>query len=233
MRKTTKLHNKEGLPRTADVLASLVGLILTAPLIGLSAAAILLTSPGPVIFRQERVGLRGRTFTLYKLRTMRLGTGGPQVTARHDSRVTFVGGFLRRTKLDELPELFNVIKGDMALVGPRPEVPRYVDTTDPLWKRVLESRPGLTDPVTLRLRNEETLLADVSGDHESFYLNTLQPFKLKGYLEYLCRRSWWSDVKVLTSTVIRVVVPSKEAQPTFKEMLGSATCNTSTGLDDV
>jgi lipopolysaccharide/colanic/teichoic acid biosynthesis glycosyltransferase len=231
--KANTLSNKEGLPRIADVFVSLVGLILTAPLIGFSAFAILVTSPGPVIFRQERVGLRGRTFILYKLRTMRTGIGGPQVTANQDPRVTFVGRLLRKTKIDELPELFNVIKGDMALVGPRPEVPRYVNTQDPLWKLVLESRPGITDPVTLQLRNEETLLAGVSGNPESFYLNTLQPFKLKGYLEYRSRRNWWSDVKVLTNTAFRVILPGSETQPTLREISGSAGAKASTSFDEV
>jgi lipopolysaccharide/colanic/teichoic acid biosynthesis glycosyltransferase len=121
----------------------------------------------------------------------------------------------------------------MALVGPRPEVPRYVNTQDPLWKLVLESRPGITDPVTLQLRNEETLLAGVSGNPESFYLNTLQPFKLKGYLEYRSRRNWWSDVKVLTNTAFRVILPGSETQPTLREISGSAGAKASTSFDEV
>ena len=140
---------------------------------------------------------------------MRLVHDGPQVTALGDERVTRIGKILRRTKVDELPELWNVLKGDMSLVGPRPEVPRYVDLEDDLWEVVLRSRPGITDPVTLRLRNEETLLADVKGDREDFYRESLQPLKLQGYVDYLHHRSWWSDMKVLCRTVLVVVWPSR------------------------
>ena len=115
---------KNGLPRLADAAIALVGLIIVAPLIALSAIAVAVTSRGPVIFRQKRMGRKGRPFTMYKLRTMKIANSGPQVTAGDDVRVTSVGKFLRKTKLDELPELWNVLKGDMSLIGPRPEVPR-------------------------------------------------------------------------------------------------------------
>jgi lipopolysaccharide/colanic/teichoic acid biosynthesis glycosyltransferase len=161
-----------------------------------------------VIFRQKRVGRQGQVFVLYKLRTMRMVDGGPQVTARGDERVTWLGRVLRRTKVDELPELWNVLKGDMSLVGPRPEVPRYVDLEDERWRLVLSSRPGLTDPVTLSLRNEEALLANVQGNREYFYVESLQPFKLQGYIDYLHHRSWWSDIKVLFRTFVVVVWPN-------------------------
>ncbi len=194
--------------RWLEVVISGMGIILSVPLLILAAVAIALNSPGPVIFRQDRVGRQGQIFVLYKLRTMRMVHNGPQVTATGDERVTWVGRILRRTKVDELPELWNVLKGDMALVGPRPEVPRYVDLEDHRWKLVLRSRPGITDPVTLRLRNEEALLADVKGSYESFYINNLQPFKLQGYIDYLHNRSWWSDIKVLCSTLCVIVWPS-------------------------
>jgi lipopolysaccharide/colanic/teichoic acid biosynthesis glycosyltransferase len=139
---------------------------------------------------------------------MRLVPDGPQVTASGDCRVTWVGKILRRSKVDELPELWNVLKGDMSLVGPRPEVPRYVDLEDSRWELVLKFRPGLTDPVTLRLRDEEALLAELKGNYEHFYIKSLQPFKLQGYVEYLHNRSWWSDIKVLFRTVLVVVWPS-------------------------
>jgi lipopolysaccharide/colanic/teichoic acid biosynthesis glycosyltransferase len=129
-----------------------------------------------------------------------------------------VGKFLRKTKLDELPELWNILKGDMSLIGPRPEVPRYVDLDDPMWRLVLEARPGITDPMTLRLRNEEALLVEVVGDRERFYLETLQPFKLEGYLDYLQRRSWRSDLKVLWQTIVAVVFPNKTSLPTLEEV---------------
>src|SRR6267378_8100842 len=128
------------------------------------------------------MGRGGRTFTLYKLRTMQLRNEGPQLTGCDDTRVTAVGRFLRQAKLDELPQLWNVLKGNISLVGPRPEVPLYVDLENPMWKLVLEVKPGITDPMTLRLRNEEELLAEVTGDREHFYLRTLQPYKLNEYL---------------------------------------------------
>ena len=198
-----------GLPRTVEVSLALAGLILGAPLIGLGALAVGLTSGLPVFFHQTRIGRGGRPFTLIKLRTMRSSEGSLRVTARGDSRVTPAGRLLRRTKVDELPELWNVLRGDMALVGPRPEVPEYVDPADPAWQEILLVRPGLTDPVTLRLRHEEVLMAGVAGDRDRFYRETLQPWKLQGYAEYLRRRSWRSDLQVLVQTVLAVVTPQR------------------------
>jgi lipopolysaccharide/colanic/teichoic acid biosynthesis glycosyltransferase len=120
-----------------------------------------------------------------------------------------VGRFLRRSKLDELPQLWNVVRGDMSLVGPRPEVARYVDMQDPVWQRVLRVRPGITDPVTLQLRDEEALLAGVEGDRERFYREELQPEKLRQYAAYLENRSAWADVKVLYKTVLAVLFPGR------------------------
>jgi lipopolysaccharide/colanic/teichoic acid biosynthesis glycosyltransferase len=209
---------KNGLPRQAEAAIALAGLVMVAPLIALAAIAIAVTSRGPVIFRQERMGRKGRTFTMYKLRTMTAASAGPQVTAGDDTRVTPIGKFLRKTKLDELPELWNILKGDMSLIGPRPEVPRYVDLEDPLWRLVLEAKPGIADPMTLRLRNEEALLVEVEGDRERFYLQTLQPFKLEGYLDYLQARSWRSDLKVLWQTIVAVAFPYKAPLPTLEEI---------------
>src|SRR5262252_374278 len=209
---------KSGLPRQAEAVIALAGLVMAAPLIALAAIAIAVTSRGPVIFRQKRMGLKGRPFTMYKLRTMRVANSGPQVTAGDDVRVTPVGKFLRKTKLDELPELWNILKGDMSLIGPRPEVPRYIDLEDPVWRLVLEARPGIADPVTLRLRNEEALLVEVEGDRERFYLETLVPFKLEGYLDYLQARSWRSDLKVLWQTIVAVAFPNKTPLPTIEEI---------------
>jgi lipopolysaccharide/colanic/teichoic acid biosynthesis glycosyltransferase len=209
---------KSGLSRQAEAAIALAGLVMVAPLIALAAIAVAVTSRGPVIFRQKRMGRKGRPFTMYKLRTMRVTNSGPQVTAGDDVRVTPVGKFLRKTKLDELPELWNVLKGDMSLIGPRPEVPRYIDLEDPMWRLVLEARPGIADPMTLRLRNEEALLVEVEGDRERFYLETLVPFKLEGYLDYLQARSWRSDLKVLWQTVLAVAFPNKTPLPTLEEI---------------
>lgn len=214
-----------GLPRAVEVAAAAVGFVVAAPFLLLAAAAIVATTGRSPVFRQRRVGRDGRLFTLVKLRTMRK-TEGTEVTARGDDRVTPVGRLLRRTKLDELPELWNVLRGDMAFVGPRPEVPRYFDAADPRWRAVLGARPGLTDPVTLRLRNEEELLAGVAGDREAFYRAHLQPWKLKGYAEYLARRSWRSDLAVLCETARAVLRPASAPAPTIDDILaeGLQTC---------
>lgn len=208
----------EGLPRPLEAMLAFVALLVAAPLIAVSALAIRLTSQGPIFFRQVRTGRDGRSFALIKLRTMKGYDEGPQITTMMDSRVTSVGRFLRRTKLDELPQFWNVVKGDMSLVGPRPEVPRYVDLNDPRWQLVLQTRPGLTDPITLRLRNEEKLLAQVDGDVERFYLSTLQPVKLLWYVEYLGKRNWKADLKVILKTALGVVWANRIAPPTVSQI---------------
>jgi lipopolysaccharide/colanic/teichoic acid biosynthesis glycosyltransferase len=124
---------------------ALGGLVVGSPLLFLAAVFIMGTSDGPVLFRQGRVGKYGKVFELLKFRSMRMDNGGAQVTAKGDARVTRVGRLLRKGKLDELPELWNVARGDISLVGPRPEVPRYVDLNNPLWQRVLEARSGIRD----------------------------------------------------------------------------------------
>jgi lipopolysaccharide/colanic/teichoic acid biosynthesis glycosyltransferase len=204
-----------GLPRGVEVVLAAAALVAASPLLLLAAAAVAVSSPGPALFRQTRVGRGGRPFTLLKLRTMRTSPapaaspGGERLlTAAGDPRVTPVGRWLRRLKLDELPQLWNVLRGDMALVGPRPEVPRYVDAGDPLWRAVLAVRPGLTDPVTLALRDEERLLAEAAAageDVERFYRERLLPEKLRGYREYLERRTGASDLAVLARTALAVV----------------------------
>lgn len=200
-----------GLPRAFDVILAAMGLLLTSPLLLASAITVALTSSGGALFRQKRVGRNGQVFTLYKLRTMRRSENGPQVTSGNDLRITNSGKFLRKTKLDELPTFWNVLKGDMAMVGPRPEVPQYVKLEDPLWQRVLAVRPGITDPVTLHLRSEEELLVHVSGDTEEYYLTELQPLKMKGYVDYLQTRNWHTDLSVLWQTLVTVVVPQRKA----------------------
>jgi lipopolysaccharide/colanic/teichoic acid biosynthesis glycosyltransferase len=204
-------HN--GIPRWAEVLLAFVALVIALPLIALLGLAIAVFSQGPIFFRQKRVGQHGRLFDLYKLCTMRPSDEGPQVTSSNDERITPLGRFLRRSKLDELPTFWNVLKGDMALVGPRPEVPRYVKLEDPIWQAVLAVRPGLTDPVTLRLRNEEELLAGIKSDTESYYVNQLQPLKLKGYVAYLQERTWRSDFEVLGQTLVKIATGSGVKKP--------------------
>lgn len=207
----------EGIPRPIEAAVALVGLGASAPILAAAGLLIRATSPGPVLFRQTRVGRGGRPFTLYKLRTMRQA-GGTHVTRSGDARVTAVGRLLRKTKLDELPELFNVLRGDLSLVGPRPEVPRYVKLEDPRWQAVLEERPGLTHPVTLRLRNEEEFLAAAPGDAEDYYEQTLLPYKLQGCIEYQTRRTWLTDVQVVVETALTVLMPGRANPPTPAEV---------------
>jgi lipopolysaccharide/colanic/teichoic acid biosynthesis glycosyltransferase len=209
---------RNGIPRPIEAIIVVFGLVLFSPLLLLVMAGVALSSPGSVFFRQERVGRGGRPFFLIKFRSMTVYNQGPQVTAKGDQRITRFGKILRKTKTDELPELWNVIKGDLALVGPRPEVPRYVDLGNPLWKKVLQARPGITDPVTLWLRNEEELMAGVKSDQERFYLEVLQPIKLKRYNEYLAKRSAWTDLKVLVDSVLAVLLPERTPPPTLIEL---------------
>jgi lipopolysaccharide/colanic/teichoic acid biosynthesis glycosyltransferase len=206
-----------GLPRPIEALAALTGLAFAAPLMALGAIAVRLDSPGPILFRQQRVGRGGRLFEMVKFRTMRVNSGTMGVTARDDQRITLVGKILRKTKLDELPELWHVVRGQMSFVGHRPEVPRYVDQDDPLWREALRARPGLADPNALNLRNEEDLVAQVAGDREAFYLRVLQPYKLLVSTSYLRTRSWKTDVRMLLAIAVAVVQPYR-APPTVEEI---------------
>ena len=203
------------------MLLSFGGLLVAAPVIALAGIGVALSSGFPIFFRQTRVGRHARPFTLVKLRTMGVARSGLKVTASDDARVTRLGRLLRRSKLDELPELWNILKGEMSFVGPRPEVPQYVDPENPAWKEVLRVRPGLTDPVTLRFRNEELLMARVEGDRDAFYRETLQPLKLEGYRAYLRRRSWRTDVGVLFATLLAVLWPARSGSPAPSDLHGN------------
>lgn len=224
---------RRGLPRPVEAILAAGLLLILGPLVLLLALAVALSSPGPAFFRQRRVGRHGRPFVLIKLRTMRPAPvpphGGaedpevdeedPKVTAAGDRRITPLGRLLRATKLDELPELWHVLVGEMSFVGPRPEVPEHVDPEDPLWRPVLEARPGLTDPVTLRLRSEEALVASVpESERDAFYRHELQPWKLRGYADYLRRRTPWSDLRVILQTAVAIVDPTSQPPPTRDEL---------------
>ena len=180
-----------------------LGLLLLSPVFLVIAILLKLTSPGPVFFRQRRLGQHGRSFELVKFRSMvhRPVGSGPLVTAGGDRRITPVGAVLRRFKLDELPQLWNVARGDMALVGPRPEVPRYVVHYPELFELVLSQRPGITDICTLQLRNEEQILAGAE-DPEQFYVDKLLPRKLAASIREGWRRSFRRDLRVLLATVL-------------------------------
>jgi len=194
-----------GIPRWLDFTIAAIVLLVTSPLIAWFGLIVAASSGLPVLFRQKRVGRNGEFFELYKLRTMKVSADGPQITSRNDPRITRFGNFLRKTKLDELPTFWNVLRGDMAMVGPRPEVPAYVNLNDPLWRVILSVRPGITDPTTVSLRNEEELLARAEPDAHTYYVSELQPAKLNGYIEYLQRRNLRSDFGILCRTVTEVI----------------------------
>lgn len=189
------------LKRLLDVVLAAVGLAVTGPAHAVIAAAIRVDSPGPVLFRQVRVGRWGKPFVILKYRTMVVDHGGALVSPSGDPRTTRVGRYLRRSKLDELPQLVNVLRGDMSLVGPRPEVPRYAA----LWPEqdrdvILSVRPGITDPVSLELLDEASLLA-TAPDPEAFYREVLLPRKAAMYVSYVRNRSGWTDAVILLRSV--------------------------------
>jgi lipopolysaccharide/colanic/teichoic acid biosynthesis glycosyltransferase len=187
--------------RLLEAAVSTIGLILLSPTFLLVAALIRLDSPGPVFYRARRVGKDGRPFHLYKFRTMAADAAqrGPGITTAGDRRITRVGKLLRKTKIDELPQLINVLKGEMSLVGPRPEDPRYVALYTPEQRRVLAVRPGITSPAAIRYRHEERLL-DGPG-WEQIYVQEVMAHKLQIELDYLARRTVWSDLGVILQTL--------------------------------
>lgn len=195
-------HVDDWVRRAFDIVASAGGLIVLSPLLLLVAVIIKATSSGEVLFRQQRVGLGGKPFKILKFRTMRTDAEkvGGQLTVGNDARITPVGRFLRAWKIDELPQLINVLKGDMSLVGPRPEVPRYVALYTPIQRQVLAVRPGITDPASIAFRSESELMAN-HEDPERFYIDSIMPEKLRINLEYLQRRSILADIGVLLDTV--------------------------------
>ena len=193
--------------RLFDILASGFGLLVLSPLFLILAVWIPLDSQGPVFYRQTRVGRGGRDFRIFKFRTMRVGADkGSLVTiGGRDPRVTRVGAFLRRLKLDELPQLLTVLIGDMSLVGPRPEVRKYVDLYTPEQLHVLDVRPGMTDAASIKYRNESELLGQVE-DPEDYYIHVVMPDKLAINLDYVRNHSFWGDIRLIFKTIWKVVV---------------------------
>ena len=189
--------------RTFDLIVTAVALVPALPLMLVGALAVKLGSRGPVLFRQKRCGRGGRQFEVLKFRTMQHGASGFGVTRQGDRRITRAGALLRQWKLDELPQLLNVIRGDMSLVGPRPEDPRYVALYTPLQRVVLRARPGITSPASLQYRDEAALLT--RADWETTYRETIMPQKIAIELEYLARRTLWTDLGLILRTLSCVV----------------------------
>ncbi len=197
--------------RVLDVAVSVAALIVLAPVFLILSLAILLASGRPVLFTQERVGRDGSLFRLIKFRTMHRGAAsGLPLTGSGDPRVTPIGRFLRATKLDELPQLWNVLRGEMSLVGPRPEVTRYVARYTVEQRRVLEARPGLTDPASVHFRDEERVIGAVPEEQrEAFYLETVLPKKLRMNLEYIDRAGVRYDLTLVLQTIWVVIRPGR------------------------
>jgi lipopolysaccharide/colanic/teichoic acid biosynthesis glycosyltransferase len=197
----------EWVKRALDRTAATVGLIFLSPVLVLVATAILLEDGWPVFFRQERVGRNFRPFQLVKFRSMRANPGGARITAGHDPRITRLGRFLRRYKIDELPQLWNVVKGEMSLVGPRPEVPEYVTAGDPCWQAILQVRPGITDLASLVYRDEEEILARQSNP-EQYYRESVLPEKQALNLQYLRSASLRLELKLILRTIHYSMAPA-------------------------
>ncbi len=190
--------------RFFDAVCAATGLLLTLPLMAIIAVAIRVSMPGPILFRQLRVGRDARLFHILKFRTMRVLQPGsaPKVTRRGDARITPLGRILRRFKLDELPQLFNVLRGDMSLVGPRPDVPEYCQSLAPEFQSVFALRPGVTGRATLHFRDEEGVLAAIPPEQLThYYVSTLLPEKIGLDLDYARHATFFGDLRIVLQTL--------------------------------
>ena len=192
--------------RIFDFICSTLGLIILSPILIAIVVKIKIDSDGPVFFKQIRVGEKKKEFEILKFRTMVVDAEklGRQITVGNDSRITKVGGFLRKYKLDELPQLINVFKGDMSLVGPRPEVPRYVKLYNEEQRKVLEVKPGITDLASIRYRDENDLLGE-SENPDDLYINTIMPDKLALNLVYINKNNVFFDIYIILKTIIKCI----------------------------
>ena len=191
--------------RLVDIVLSLTGLLILAPVFAIAALLIKNDSKGPVFFRQERIGRNFKPFMIYKFRTMtaEAGKGGALITVGNDARITRTGRTLRRYKIDELPQLLNVLKGDMSLVGPRPEVREYVELFKPEYAKLLKVRPGLTDPASLRYSQEESLLAS-SADWREQYAGSILPRKIALSMGYVEHHDVLTDFRLIWQTIFKI-----------------------------
>ena len=199
--------------RAFDVVVGSLGLMAAAPILaGVAAAMRLSADRGPIFHRARRMGEGGRIIVVLKIRTMTEGAGGSKLTAADDQRVTRIGRVLRRYRIDELPQLINVVRGEMSMVGPRPEDPAFVDLDDPLHRKVFTAKPGITGLAQLQYHDEATLLQ--GADAERLYRTEVLPAKLRLDAEYLDHRSLWLDVRILGRTVGAVLGrPSNRPRP--------------------
>ncbi|MEE9324151.1 MAG: sugar transferase [Dehalococcoidia bacterium] len=190
------------MPRAFDLAVSISGLLALSPLLLVAGLMIKLASPGPALYRQERIGREGRLFRIYKFRTMsaRADQTGAYITGAEDSRIFPLGYWLRKCKVDELPQLINVLEGDMSLVGPRPEVPKYIEHYTEEQRTLLMVRPGITDPASLTFKDEASLLK--GPDFEEVYIKEVLPKKLRMSLAYQQRRSFWTDLGIIFRTIL-------------------------------
>jgi len=206
--------------RWFDATCAAVGLVFLMPVLVAIALLVLVFDGPPVLFSQARVGRYGKEFRIWKFRTMRAGAPGLPITSAGDQRITRLGRFLRKFKLDELPQLFNVLRGDMNLVGPRPEVPQYVNPASTVWQAVLQVRPGITDPATLLHRDEEAMLSKVE-DPDYLYRQTVLPTKLLVNLAYIRTRCFRQDIRLIALTICSSLFPATFDSIRIRKALGS------------
>lgn len=192
--------------RIFDLFFSIIGLMILMPLFFIISVWIKMDSSGPILFRQARIGRFGKPFRIFKFRTMIADaeSRGPQITAGDDPRITRAGSFLRRYKLDELPQLLNVFIGDMSIVGPRPEVPRYVEMFHDQYKDLLAVKPGLTDYAAIEFRDEEKVLNQYANPEDG-YIKEILPKKIELYQKYLLERNLKTDIKVVLLTLKKIL----------------------------
>jgi lipopolysaccharide/colanic/teichoic acid biosynthesis glycosyltransferase len=214
--------------RSFDILFALVGLSLLALPFAVIGAAIKLSSKGPVFFRQQRIGRGGKPFWLYKFRTMYVGESGPLITAGGDPRITPIGQLLRRWKLDELPQLWNIFKGDMSVIGPRPEVERYVAHYTPEQRLLLEQNPGLAGLSQLVYPTEAEMLRHCA-EPEEFYIRELMPKKILVDLQYEARRTFWSDLQLMIEMILLILGRSSRVDRAFSVVAAEKSREGNTG----
>lgn len=189
--------------RAFDIVFSLIGLLILSPVLALTGLCVRLSSRGPALFRQERTGRYGKPFTIYKFRTMVLNHGGSSVSVRGESRITRLGSVLRKLKIDELPELWNILIGDMSFVGPRPDMPEYASRLQGEQRKILSVRPGITSPASLKYAREEEILSTVSDPLKHFD-EVIWPDKMEMNLRYVRSRTFIGDLILIIRTVLGI-----------------------------